>query len=146
MKAQIWTDQNWNKFRVNPKRIHEYINCRIEYREVTEEEIVELWIPEAMVTVLIPIEVFMQSELLQKKVMTLDLLFNWLDRRTMNGFLHIENIDTHDVPAWLSMEEYQMMKSVWVIFPPEIIALYENTENEQNNNEEETEPTEETDN
>lgn len=146
MKAQIWIDQNWKKFRVNPKRIHEYINCRIEYREVTEEEIVELWIPEAMVTVLIPIEVFQQSELLQKKVMTLDLLFNWLDRRTMNGFLHIENIDTHDVPAWLSMEEYQMMKSVWVIFPPEIIALYENTENEQNNNEEETEPTEETDN
>lgn len=146
MKAQIWIDQNWKKFRVNPKRIHEYINCRIEYREVTEEEIVELWIPEAMVTVLIPLEVFQQSELLQKKVMTLDLLFNWLDRRTMNGFLHIENIDTHDVPAWLSMEEYQMMKSVWVIFPPEIIALYENTENEQNNNEEETEPTEETDN
>ena len=146
MKAQIWTDQNGNRFRVNPKRIHEYVNCKIEYREVSDEEIVELWIPEAMVTVLIPIDVFMESELLQKKVMTLDLLFNWLDRRTMNGFLHIENIDTHDVPAWLSMEEYQMMKSVWVIFPPEIIALYENVENEQDNNEEETEPTEETDN
>ena len=144
MKAQIWTDQNGNRFRVNPKRIHEYVNCKIEYREVSDEEIVELWIPEAMVTVLIPIDVFMESELLQKKIMTLDLLFNWLDRRTMNGYLHIENIDTHDVPAWLSMEEYQMMKAIWVIFPPEIIDLYENVENEQDSNEEETEQDEET--
>ena len=126
MKAQIWTDQNGNKFRVNPKRIHEYVNCKIEYRDVTEEEIVELKIPEAMVTVKIPIEVFMRSEEMQNKIRSLDLLYNWLDRRTIDGYLYIENIDTHDVPEYLSLDEYTRMKNAGVIFPPEIIELFEN--------------------
>ena len=128
MKAQIWTDKNWNKFRVNPKRIHEYVDCKIEYRDVTEQEIVELKIPEAMVTVLIPIEVFMNSEEMQNKIKALDLLYNWLDRRTIDGYLHIENIDTHDVPEYLSLDEYTRMKNAGVIFPPEIIEIYENEE------------------
>lgn len=144
MKAQIWTDQNGNKFRVNPKRIHEYVNCKIEYRDVTEEEIVELRIPEAMVTVKIPIEVFWRSQEMQQKIQALDLLYNWLDRRTIDGYLQIENIDTHDVPEYLSLEEYTRMKEAGVIFPPEIIALYENVENEQDSDEEETESVEET--
>lgn len=144
MKAQIWTDQNGNKFRVNPKRIHEYVNCKIEYRDVTEEEIVELRIPEAMVTVKIPIQVFLNSQEMQQKIQALDLLYNWLDRRTIDGYLHIENIDTHDVPEYLSLEEYTRMKNAGVIFPPEIIALYENVENEQDSDEEETESVEET--
>lgn len=158
MKAQIWIDQNGNKFRVNPKRIHEYVNCKIECRDVTEEEIVELRIPEAMVTVLIPLDVFLWSQELQQKIAWLDLIYNGLDRRTLDGYVHIENIDTHDVPEYLSMEEYMRMKNAGVIFPPEIIELYENVETpteenlsnnseneEQNNNEEETEPTEEID-
>ena len=126
MKALIWTDQNWNKFRANPKRMHEYSNCRIEWRDVSDQEIVELRIPEAMVTVLIPIQVFMNSEEMQNKIRALDLLYNWLDRRTMDGYLHIENIDTHDVPEYLSLEEYTRMKNAGVIFPPEIISLFEN--------------------
>lgn len=128
MKAQIWTDQNGNKFRVNPKRIHEYVNCKIEYREVSEEEIAELRIPEAMVMVKIPIQVFLNSEEMQKKIAGLDLLYNGLDRRTIDWYLQIENIDTHDVPEYLSMEEYTRMKEAGVIFPQEIIELYENVE------------------
>lgn len=128
MKAQIWTDQNGNKFRVNPKRIHEYVNCKIEYREVSEEEIAELKIPEAMVMVKIPIQVFLNSEEMQKKIAGLDLLYNGLDRRTIDWYLQIENIDTHDVPEYLSMEEYTRMKEAGVIFPQEIIELYENVE------------------
>ena len=134
MKALIWTDENGNKFRANPKRMNEYVNCRMEYRDVSEQEIVDLKIPEAMVTVKIPIEVFMRSEEMQNKIRTLDLLYNGLDRRTMDGYLHIENIDTHDVPEYLSMEEYQRMKTAWVIFPPEIIAIFENTESEASEN------------
>lgn len=126
MKAQIWTDKNWNKFRANPKRMHEYVDCVIEYREVSEQEIVDLRIPEAMVSVLIPINVFMNSEELQNKIKALDLLYNWLDRRTFDWYVHIENIDTHDVPEYLSLEEYTRMKNAWVIFPQEIINLYEN--------------------
>ena len=128
MKAQIWTDQNGNKFRVNPKRIHEYVNCKIEYREVSDEEIAELRIPEAMVMVKIPVEVFWRSEEMQKKIAGLDLLYNWLDRRTIDWYLQIENIDTHDVPEYLSLDEYQRMKEAGVIFPPEIISIYENVE------------------
>lgn len=131
MKALVWTDKNGNKFRANPKRMHEYVDCRIEYRDVTEEEIVELRIPEAMVTVKIPIQVFMNSEEMQNKIRALDLIYNWLDRRTLDGYLHIENIDTHDVPEYLSLEEYTRMKNAGVIFPPEIISIYENTQETQ---------------
>ena len=128
MKALVVTKPDGTKCRGNPKRMSEYVNCKIEYRDVTDEEIVELRIPEAMVTVKIPIQVFMNSEEMQNKIKTLDLLYNGLDRRTIDGYLQIENIDTHDVPEYLSLEEYTRMKNAGVIFPPEIIALYENTE------------------
>ena len=126
MKALVWIDVNWNKFRVNPKRIHEYSNCTIEWRDVSEQEIVDLKIPEAMVTVKIPIEVFMNSEELQNKIKAIDLIYNWLDRRTFDWYVHIENIDTHDVPEYLSLDEYTRMKNAGVIFPQEIINIYEN--------------------
>lgn len=157
MQALIVTHPDGTKEWGNPKRMSEYVNCKIEYREVTEQEIVDLRIPEAMVTVKIPIQVFMNSQEMQEKIKTLDLLYNWLDRRTINGYLQIENIDTHDVPEYLSLDEYTRMKNAGVIFPPEIIELFENvtpeeetlssnekTEDEQNNNAEETEPVEET--
>jgi len=83
-----------------------------------------------MVTVKIPLDVFMQSTEMQQKIQTLDILYNGLDRRTIDGYLHIENIDTHDVPEYLSLEEYTMMKTAGVIFPQEIIDLFENTNNE----------------
>lgn len=138
MKAQIGTDENGNKFRVNPKKMHLYSNCRIEYRDVSEQEIVDLKIPEALVEVKIPIEVFMRSEEMQNKIRALDLLYNGLDRRTVEGYLYIEYIDTHDVPEYLSLQEYTRMKNAGVIFPPEIIAIYENNEQEQGENSQET--------
>ena len=147
MKALIVTRPDGTKCRGNPKRMNEYVNCKIEYRDVTAQEIVDLRIPEAMVTVKIPIQVFMNSEEMQNKIKSLDLLYNWLNRRTIDWYLYIENIDTHDVPEYLSSEEYIRMKNAGVIFPPEIIALYENVEEtpveteteSENNNEEETE-------
>lgn len=126
MQALIVTHPDWTKEWGNPKRMHEYKNCLIEYRDVTEQEIADLRIPEAMVTVKIPIQVFMNSEEMQNKIRSLDLLYNWLDRRTMDWYLHIENIDTHDVPEYLSLDEYTRMKNAGVIFPPEIIELFEN--------------------
>lgn len=138
MQALIVTHPDGTKEWGNPKRMSEYVNCKIEFREVTEQEIVDLRIPEAMVTVKIPIQVFMNSEEMQEKIKTLDLLYNGLDRRTMDGYLHIENIDTHDVPEYLSLEEYTRMKNAGVIFPPEIIALFENVEPTETETEEET--------
>ena len=149
MFALIVTRPDGTKEWANPKRMAEYVNCKIEYREVTDQEIVDLRIPEAMVTVKIPIEVFMGSEELQNKIRALDLLYNGLDRRTFDGYVHIENIDTHDVPEYLSLEEYTRMKNAGVIFPPEIIAIYENTNDSDENaeeSEEDTEATEPTEN
>jgi len=156
MKAQIVTRPDGKKEWANPERMSEYVNCKIEYRDVTEQEIVDLRIPEAMVTVKIPVEVFWQSQEMQQKIQALDLLYNGLKRRTIDWYLHIENIDTHDVPEYLSLDEYTRMKNAGVIFPPEIIALFENVETpveenlsnnseneEQNNDEEETETAEE---
>lgn len=128
MKALIVTKQDGTKCWANPKRMGEYVNCKIEYRDVSEQEIVDLRIPEAMVAVKIPIEVFMNSEEMQNKIKSLDLIYNWLDRRTIDWYLYIENIDTHDVPEYLSLEEYTRMKEAGVIFPQEIIDLFENEE------------------
>ena len=131
MKALIWTRPDWTLFRANPKRIHEYVNCKLEYRDVSEKEIQDLRIPEAMVCVKIPFDVFMRSEELQTKIKAIDLIFNWLDRRTIDWYVYIENIDTHDVLEYLSLDEYQRMKNAWVIFPQEIIDLYENSNDEE---------------
>lgn len=126
MKTMIWTNSEWKKFRANPKRMDEYENCLIEYREATEEEIKELRIPSKFVDIKIPIQVFMNSELLQKKVQMIDLIYNWLERRTVDWYLNIEHIDLNDVPEYLSLEEYTAMKEVWVIFPKEIEDMFEN--------------------
>ena len=84
MKAQIVIRPDGKKEWANPGRMSEYINCKIEYRDVTEQEIVDLKIPEAMVTVKIPVNVFWNSEEMQNKIKTLDLLYNGLKRRTID--------------------------------------------------------------
>lgn len=145
MKAQIWTDQNGNKFRANPKRMTDYVNCKIEYREVTEQEIIDLKIPEVWCEVKIPLPVFAQSEKIQQKLAMLNMIYDWLDRRTVDGIIYLSHIDLNDVQQFLTMEEYQLCKEAGVIFDENITNLYENNlmKDEQNNNEEETEPVEE---
>jgi len=146
MFAQIWTDQNGNKFRANPKRMNDYSNCKIEYREVTEQEIIDLKIPTVRCEVQIPLPVFVQSERIQQKLAMLNLIYDWLDRRTVDGIIYLSHIDLNDVPQFLSMEEYQLCKEAGVVFDENITNLYENnlTEDEQNTDEEETESVEET--
>lgn len=137
MKAQIWIDENGNKFRANPKRMNDYVNCRIEYREVTEQEIIDLRIPTVWCEVQIPLNVFVGSERIQQKLAMLNLIYDWLDRRTVDWIIHLSHIDLNDVPQFLSMEEYQLCKEAGVIFDENITNLYENTLS--NENEEETE-------
>ena len=146
MFAQIWTDQNGNKFRANPKRMNDYSNCKIEYREVTEQEIIDLKIPTVRCEVQIPLNVFVNSERIQQKLAMLNLIYDWLDRRTVDGIIYLSHIDLNDVPQFLSMEEYQLCKEAGVIFDENITNLYENNlaNNEQNTDEEETESVEET--
>ena len=127
MFAQIWTDQNGNKFRANPKRMNDYSNCRIEYREVTEQEIIDLKIPTVWCEVQIPLNVFVGSERIQQKLAMLNLIYDWLDRRTVDGIIYLSHIDLNDVPQFLSMEEYQLCKEAGVIFDENITNLYENT-------------------
>lgn len=143
MKAQIWTDQNGNKFRANPKRMTDYVNCKIEYREVTEQEIIDLKIPEVWCEVKIPLPVFAQSEKIQQKLAMLNMIYDWLDRRTVDGIIYLSHIDLNDVQQFLTMEEYQLCKNAGVIFDEAITNLYENTQetpietdSENENNEE----------
>ena len=136
MFAQIWTDQNGNKFRANPKRMNDYSNCKIEYREVTEQEIIDLKIPTVWCEVQIPLNVFVGSERIQQKLAMLNLIYDWLDRRTVDWIIYLSHIDLNDVPQFLSMEEYQLCKEAGVIFDENIINLYENTLS--NESEEET--------
>ena len=146
MFALIWTDQNGNKFRANPKRMNDYSNCKIEYREVTEQEIIDLKIPTVRCEVQIPLPVFVQSERIQQKLAMLNLIYDGLDRRTVDWIIYLSHIDLNDVPQFLSMEEYQLCKEAGVIFDENITNLYENNlaNNEQNTDEEETESVEET--
>ena len=146
MFALIWTDQNGNKFRANPKRMNDYSNCRIEYREVTEQEIIDLKIPTVRCEVQIPLNVFVNSERIQQKLAMLNLIYDWLDRRTVDGIIYLSHIDLNDVPQFLTMEEYQLCKEAGVIFDENITNLYENNlaNNEQDTDEEETESVEET--
>jgi len=76
MFAQIGTDENGNKFRANPKRMTDYVNCRIEYREVTEQEIIDLKIPTVWCEVQIPLNVFAQSERIQQKLAMLNMIYD----------------------------------------------------------------------
>jgi hypothetical protein len=60
----------------------EYNNCRFEYREVSDEEIRELRIPVKIVEVAIPIEAVENSENIQKKLASIDLIYSGLYKRT----------------------------------------------------------------
>lgn len=127
MKALIWIDANGNKFRANPKRMNDYSNCTIEWRDVTEQEIIDLKIPTVWCEVQIPLNVFVNSERIQQKLAMLNLIYDWLDRRTVNGIIYLSHIDLNDVPQFLTMEEYQLCKEAGVIFDENISNLYENT-------------------
>lgn len=147
MQALIVTHPDGTKEWGNPKRMNDYSNCKIEYREVTEQEIIDLKIPTVRCEVQIPLNVFVWSERIQQKLAMLNLIYDGLDRRTVDGIIYLSHIDLNDVPQFLSLEEYQLCKEAWVIFDENITNLYENnlTNNEQNNDEEETESVEETD-
>ena len=127
MKALIWIDANGVKFRANPKRMNDYSNCTIEWRDVTEQEIIDLKIPTVWCEVQIPLNVFVNSERIQQKLAMLNLIYDWLDRRTVNGIIYLSHIDLNDVPQFLTMEEYQLCKEAGVIFDENISNLYENT-------------------
>lgn len=148
MQALIVTHPDGTKEWGNPKRMNDYSNCRIEYREVTEQEIIDLRIPTVRCVVQIPLNVFVQSERIQQKLAMLNMIYDWLDRRTVDGIIYLSHIDLNDVPQFLTMEEYQLCKEAGVIFDEAITNLYENilTNDEQNNDAEETEPVEETSN
>ena len=146
MQALIVTHPDGTKEWGNPKRMNDYSNCKIEFREVTEQEIIDLRIPTVRCEVKIPLPVFVNSERIQQKLAMLNLIYDWLDRRTVDGIIYLSHIDLNDVPQFLTLEEYQLCKEAGVIFDENITNLYENTlaNEEQNNDEEETEPVEET--
>lgn len=123
MITTIWTRPDGTKFRADPRLIHTYINCRLETREPTTEEIKELRIPEAIVEVIIPEAVY-KSEQIQQLIDGFRAIYSGLDIRTYEGNTHIGNIDLADIKKFITKEIYEQLKGLWTIRPPEVEALF----------------------
>ena len=130
MQTTIWTRPDGSKFRADPARIHSYNNCRLETREPTAEEIKELRIPEAIVEVIIPEEVY-KSDQIQQLIGGFRAIYSGLDIRTYEGNTHIGNIDLADIKKFITKETYEKLKALGTIRPPEVISLFEGKKNEE---------------
>ncbi len=130
MQTTIWIRPDGTKFWVNPRLIHTYINCRLETREPTAEEIKELRIPEAIVEVIIPEEVY-KSDQIQQLIGGFRAIYSGLDIRTYEGNTHIGNIDLADIKKFITKETYEKLKALGTIRPPEVISLFEGKKNEE---------------
>lgn len=124
MQTTIWTRPDGTKFWVNPRLIHTYINCRLETREPTAEEIKELRIPEAIIEVIIPEEVY-KSDQIQQLIGGFRAIYSGLDIRTYEGNTHIGNIDLADIKKFITKEIYEQLRGLWTIRPPQVVALFE---------------------
>ena len=130
MITTIWTRSDGTKFRADPRLIHTYINCRLETREPTAEEVKELRIPEAIVEVIIPEEVY-KSDQIQQLIDGFRTIYSGLDIRTYEGNTHVGNIDLADIKKFITKEIYEQLKGLWTIRPSEVIALFEDKKNEE---------------
>lgn len=131
MITPIWTRQDWTKFRADPRRLHTYSNCLIEYREPTEEEIKELRIPTVIVSILIPQTALFKSQSLATKLDLMIKFYDGLERFTRDGVIHLGNIDLNDIAQYVTAEEYEEWKEAWVEFPPEVDTLFAKPKNEE---------------
>ena len=126
MQTAIWTRPDGTKFRADPRRIHTYSGCTIEYREPTEDEIKELRIPTVIVTILIPQMALFKAPSLEKKLDQMIKLYDGLERVTRDWMIHLGNINIDDLALYVTKEEYNERKGVWVTFDPadKLEALY----------------------
>lgn len=124
MLTAIWTRPDGTKFRADPRRIHTYSGCTIEYREPTEDEIKELRIPTVIVSILIPQMALFKSQSLATKLDMMIKYYDGLERFTRDGMIHLGNIDLNDIAQYVTAEEYKEWKEAWVQFPPEVEDLF----------------------
>ena len=131
MLTAIWTRPDGTKFRADPRRIHTYSGCTIEYREPTEDEIKELRIPTVIVSILIPQMALFKSQSLATKLDMMIKYYDGLERFTRDGVIHLGNIDLNDIAQYVTPEEYKERKEAWVQFPPEVDTLFAKQKNEK---------------
>ena len=124
MITAIWIRPDGTKFRADPRRMNNYSNCRIEYREPTDEEIKELRIPTVIVSILIPQTALFKSQSLATKLDLMIKFYDGLERFTIDGIIHLGNINIDDLARYVTAEEYKEWKGAWVQFPPEVDALF----------------------
>lgn len=96
----------------------------METREPTAEEVEQLGIPTTIVAIDIPVAAFQKAPTLLAKLDLLIKFYDGIERFTNGNTTHLRNIDIKDVEKYVSAEEYQEWKNAWVIFPPEVVALY----------------------
>lgn len=131
MITTIWTRPDGTKFRADPRRMNNYSNCRIEYREPTAEEIKELRIPTVIVSILIPQMALFKSQSLATKLDLMIKFYDGLERFTRDGVIHLGNIDLNDIAQYVTAEEYKERKESWVQFPTEVDTLFAKQKNEK---------------
>ncbi len=126
MQTTIWTRPDGTKFRADPRRMSTYSNCHIEYREPTVEEIENLRIPTVIVSILIPQMALFKAPSLEKKLDQMIKLYDGLERFTRDWMIHLGNINIDDLALYVTKEEYNERKGVWVTFDPadKLEALY----------------------
>lgn len=124
MLTAIWTRPDGTKFRADPRRIHTYSGCTIEYREPSEDEIKELRIPTVIVSILIPQMALFKSQSLATKLDMMIKYYDGLERFTRDGVIHLGNIDLNDIAQYVTAEEYKERKEAWVQFPTEVDTLF----------------------
>lgn len=132
MLTTIWTRPDWTKFRALPDKMHTYINCKLEYREPTEEEIKELWIG-TFVSIFVPTKLILGSPEIKQKLSDIQLLYSDIRRMTYDWVTELSNIFIDFLKDFLPLEEYEQLKAIWVTFSPaeEVEALYHQKSNEE---------------
>lgn len=130
MKYLIWT-KNWKSRYVAPNEVNTLEEWyTIETREVNPSEYEELGIA-TFVSIKIPLQVFSNSEDLQKKLLNISLLFSEIQRKTRDWVIVLNNINLKDIPEFLNKAEYTELKSVWVVFSEEIDDLFTEKEEDE---------------
>lgn len=125
MKYTIAT-KNWVSKYVDPKEIQfleEWFS--IENRVVDPSEYEALGIP-VFVEIKIPLQVFGASVDLQQKLSQIALMFSEIKRKVKDWVIVVSNIALHYITEFLTAQEYERLKSVWVEFSSEIEDLFLN--------------------
>lgn len=102
--------------------------------EISEEERKELHIPKLLVEIKIPLSALMEHQTIAQKLGLMTTIYTGLEIFTRDWITHVGNIDIEDLPQFLTPEEFRLMQEAKVIFPQEVLDLYDKKEKNEKSN------------